>query len=367
MRKFTLLLTFFVFVGLQFAYGQKRQISGTVTSADDGSTLPGVSVVVKGTTIGTVTDANGKYSIEVPSNAKTLQFSFVGMKLMDVPVGASSIIDVTMEADALKVEEVVVTAFGISKEKKSLGYAVQEVEGDEFTKARETNIVNTLSGRVSGINVTNSSGAVGASSRITLRGASSITGSNEPLFIVDGVPIDNTNYGNADYSGGFDMPNGIADINPDDIESVTILKGPNAAALYGLRAANGVIVIKTKTGKLGKPGKKQGIGVTFNTTTSFETALVLPDFQNSYGQGPNKDYFEFVDGTVGDGGVDESWGPPLDVGLEFVQWDSYTVDGAPLPWVSHPDNIENFFNTGITYNNNLAITGGNEKAAYRLS
>lgn len=364
MRKFTLLLTLMVFIGLH-VFAQARTITGTVKSADDGSTLPGVSVIVKGTSIGTITDPGGKYSIKVPADGKTLVFSFVGMTTLEVPIGASKVIDVSLETDAMRVDEVVITAFGISKERKSLGYAVQDVEGEEFAKAREANIVNSLSGRVSGINVTSSSGAVGSSSRITLRGASSITGSNEPLFIVDGIPIDNTNYGNADYNGGFDMPNGIADINPDDIESVTILKGPNAAALYGVRASNGVIVIKTKSGKKGS--KKDGLGVSFNSTTSFETPLVLPSFQNSYGQGPNHNYFEWVDGTSSDGGVDESWGPPLDVGLSFVQWDSYKVDGAPLPWVSQPNNVKDFYNTGITLNNNLAISGGSENASYRLS
>jgi len=353
-----------VFIGLN-VFAQVRTITGTVMNADDGSTLPGVSVVVKGTAVGTITDPGGKYSLEVPAEGKSLVFSFVGMTTLEVQIGASKVIDVSLETDALRVDEVVFTAFGISKERKSLGYAVQDIEGEEFTKARESNIVNSLSGRVSGINVTNSSGAVGSSSRITLRGASSITGNNEPLFVVDGVPIDNTNYGTADYSGGFDMPNGIADINPDDIESVTILKGPNAAALYGLRASNGVIVIKTKTGKKGS--KKDGIGVSFNSSTTFESPLVLPSLQNSYGQGPNKDYFEWVDGTTGDGGVDESWGPPLDVGLSFVQWDNYKYDGGASPWISHTDNIKNFYNTGVTLNNNLSLSGGGDKSTYRLS
>ena len=353
-----------MFIGL-IANAQKRQITGTVKSADDGSTLPGVSVVVKGTVIGTITDVNGAYTLDVPKTAKTLQFTFVGMKKLEVLLGASNVIDVSLEVDNLQVDEVVVTALGISRKQKSLGYAVQDIDGGEIAKARENNLVNTLTGRVAGINVTNSSGAVGASTRITLRGASSITGSNEPLFVVDGIPIDNTNYGNAAYNGGFDMPNGIADLNPDDIESVTILKGPNAAALYGLRAANGVIVIKTKSGSTSKTA--QGIGVTINSSTSFETPLVLPSFQNSYGQGANDNYFEWIDGTVGDGGVDESWGPPLDVGLEFVQWNSYEADGAALPWVSQPNNVENFYQTGLTLNNNFAITGGNSKASYRLS
>jgi len=358
-----MLLAFLLFLGLQWANAQEREITGTVTSYVDGGGLPGVSVVVKGTTIGTITDADGKYAIKVPSDATTLVYSFVGMVTEELEIGAQKLIDVSMVEDILGLDEVVVTAFGISREKKALGYSVQEVNGDELTKAREANIVNSLSGKVSGINVTASSGAVGASSRVELRGASSITGDTEPLFVVDGIPIDNTNYGSATDGGGFDMPNGIADINPDDIESVSVLKGPNAAALYGVRAANGVIVITTKRGKKGQ----KGIGVSFNTSNTWEKPLILPNFQNSYGQGSSKDNFEWVDGTVGDGGVDESWGPPLDVGLNFVQWDNYKYNGGPSPWVSQPDNIRNFFETGFTTNNNVAFTGGAENLGYRLS
>ncbi|MCK4664150.1 MAG: SusC/RagA family TonB-linked outer membrane protein [Bacteroidales bacterium] len=364
MRKFTLLLALLVFIGMQVVNAQKT-ITGTVTSLDDGTTLPGVAVVVKGTTTGTITDVNGKYSLDVPEDATILVFKYVGMVTEEMEIGANKIIDLSMVLDIMGLDEVVVTAFGITREKKALGYSVQELDGDEFTKAREANMVNSLSGKVAGVNVTNTSGAVGSSSRITLRGASSITGNNQPLFIVDGVPIDDGNYGNADSYGGFDLPNGISDISPDDIESISVLKGPNAAALYGLRAANGVIVITTKSGKQQVAG--QGVGITFNSSTSWENPLVLPSFQNSYGQGGSKDKFEWIDGTLGDGGVDESWGPPLDVGLSFTQWDSYKVNGAPLPWVSHPDNIKNFFETGLTTNNNLSFTGGTENISYRLS
>jgi TonB-linked SusC/RagA family outer membrane protein len=222
--------------------------------------------------------------------------------------------------------------------------------------------VNSLSGKIAGVQITNSSGAVGASSRVVLRGVSSLTGDNQPLYVVNGVPLESGNYGNAGSTGGADMPNGVSDINADDIESISVLKGPAAAALYGVRAANGVIQIQTKSGK-----KSAGLGISFNSTTSFESPLMLPSYQNSYGQGSNPYYFEWINGQDGDGGVDESWGPPLDVGLEFVQWNSYTVDGAPLPWVSQPDNIKNFYETGITSNNNISFTGGAENIGYRLS
>ncbi len=341
-------------------YAQKS-ISGKITDATNGDPLPGVNVVITGTAKGTITDFDGIYTIEVPADATQLTFSYVGYTPQIVDINGTTM-DIAL-SQGVELEDVVITALGISKKEKSLGYSVQDLEGDGFTQAREANIVNALNGKVAGVQINNSSGAVGASTRITLRGSSSLTGDNQPLFVVDGVPIDNTNYGNAGSSGGFDQPNGIADINPDDIKTMSVLKGPNAAALYGVRASNGVIVITTKKGEFGK----KGIGISFNSTTSFETPLLLPTFQNSYGQGGNADYFRFVDGTTSDGGVDESWGPPLDVGLEFVQFDSYENDGAPTPWVSKPNNIRDFYDTGMTTNNNLAITGGAENASYRLS
>jgi len=362
MKKLTIFLAFLLFVG--FTVQAQMQISGTVTGAEDGLSIPGVSVVVKDNpTIGTTTDIDGKYVITIPSSAQALIFSFVGMKSEEVLIGGRSVIDIQIQAEFLEMDEVVVTALGISREKKSLGYSVQDVKGDDLVKAREANVVNSLSGKVAGVNITSSSGAIGASSRVELRGSSSLTGNNQPLYVVDGIPVDNSNYSSAGYNGGFDTPNGISDINADDIESVSVLKGPNAAALYGVRAANGVIVITTKTGKAGK----KDIGISFNSTTTFEKPLVIPSFQNSYGQGPSKDNFYWVDGMNDDGGVDESWGPPLDQGLEFTQWNSYTVDGAPLPWVSQPDNVKDFYETGVATNNNLSFTGGTEKLGYRLS
>ncbi len=362
MKKLIGLFVFLLLVGTQIVTAQSKQISGTVTSADDGLGMPGVSVVVKGTTIGASTNIDGYYSLEA-SASDVLVFSFVGMVPQEITVGSQTVINVVMETESIGMDEVVVTALGITKEKKAIGYSIQSVKGEELTKVKESNISNSLSGRIAGVQVTSSSGSVGASSRIVLRGASSLTGNNQPLFIIDGVPIDNTSYGNAGSGGGVDLPSGIADLNPDDVASVSVLKGPNAAALYGLRAANGVIVITTKTGK----GKKQGLGVTVNSGVTFEKTFILPDFQNSYGQGSSSKYFEWIDGTTGDGGVDESWGPALDRGLEFVQWNSYTVDGAPLPWVSQPDNVKDFYDTGVTYNNSVSIAGGDEKSNFRLS
>ncbi len=341
---------------------QDKTVSGTIS--DELGPLFGVNVTVKGSQgLGTTSDLDGKYMLKVPEGSETLIFSYLGYETKEMPIGGGGIIDMTMAEDVLRLSEVVVTALGVSRNEKSVGYAVQDLDGDEFTQAREANIINSLSGKVAGVQINSSSGSVGASSRILLRGASSITGNNDPLFVVDGVPIDNSNYGNAGSGGGVDQPNGVADINPDDIETISVLKGPNAANLYGLRAANGVVLITTKKGSK----NQKGIGISVNSSTTFERPLVLPDFQNSYGQGPDRSNFVWVDGQTGDGGVDESWGPPLDVGLNFVQWDSYTRDGAASPWVSNPDNIRDFFETGLTLNNNVSLTGGNKTASFRLS
>lgn len=357
--KLNVFLTLFLALLVHISYAQEKTVTGKV--ADASGPLPGVTVIIKGTNTGTQSDFDGNYTIKAKTG-DVLLYSFIGMNTAQKTVGSSNVINVTMTESAEALEEVVVTGFGRKVEKRSATFAVQQVGGEEMTAARESNIVNSLSGKVAGVQITNSSGAVGSSSRVVLRGAASITGNNQPLYVVNGVPLESGNYGNSSDGGGADLPNGISDINADDIESISVLKGPAAAALYGVRAANGVIQIKTKTGRKG-----QGLGITYNSTISMEDPLLLPDFQNSYGQGSNPYYFEWIDGSTGDGGVDESWGPPLDVGLEFVQWNSYTVDGAPLPWVSQPDNIKDFYDTGITLNNSISFTGGSEDMGYRLS
>ncbi|WP_372755468.1 SusC/RagA family TonB-linked outer membrane protein [Mariniflexile sp.] len=358
--KFSGILTLLLAFVVQLTFAQEKTISGTVSDGS-GLPLPGATVLVKGTSSGTSTDFDGKFSIQAKQGA-TLVVSFVGYTSKEIKVGASSTVKITLLEDAESLQEVVITGFGRKVEKRSATFSVQELNGDEMTAARETNIVNSLSGKIAGVQITNSSGAVGSSSRVILRGASSITGNNQPLYVVNGVPLESGNFGNAGDGGGADLPNGISDINADDIESISVLKGPAAAALYGVRASNGVIQIVTKSGNKGK-----GLGVSFNSTMSVETPLVLPNFQNSYGGGGNQDFYEWIDGSTGSGGVDESWGPPLDVGLEFVQWDSYKVGGAPLPWVSNPNNIKDFFDTGITLNNSLSFSGGAENIGYRLS
>ncbi|MFN8295545.1 MAG: SusC/RagA family TonB-linked outer membrane protein [Chitinophagales bacterium] len=362
--KKTLLLWLFGLLLTAQVFAQNRSISGTVKDATTGEALIGVNVTGKGTTIGTVTDIDGKYTLELPKDVTTLLFSYIGYTNLEKPINALKI-DASMALEGKELEELVVTAFGIKKEEKALTYSTQKLAGSQIDKARETNIVNSLSGRIAGVQVTSSSGAPGASSRLILRGGSSITGNNQPLYVIDGIPIDNKSYQDAGQGagsgGGFDMPSGIGSMNADDIEDITILKGAKASALYGIRAGNGVVLITTKKGKSFKDNKP--VGVTINTSLTFDRPLILPDYQNSYGQGYNKDHFDFVTAE----GQDESWGPPLDKGLEYVQWNSYTVGGKPLPWVSHPDNVKSIMNLGVTWNNSVALDGATDRFSYRLS
>jgi len=366
MKKLCVFLACLVLVGINLVQAQTVRITGTVTSSEDGMPIPGVSVIAKGTTAGGSTNVDGKYDINVPSNAETLVFTFVGMKTQEVAIGGRAIIDVVLQSESLQVEELVVTALGIKRAEKATGYAIQGVKGDEIMKAREANMVNSLQGKIAGAVITNTSGAVGASSRIVLRGASSLSGSNQPLFVVDGIPISNGNFGSTG-TDGVNRGSGVSDINPNDIESVSVLKGPNAAALYGSRAAFGVIIITTKSGKKGK-----GFGVTYNNTSSWETPLRLPNYQNQYGQGSGGE-FEFVDGKGGgvNDGVDESWGPRLDIGLMIPQWfspvDPVTGVREASPWVSHPDNIKNFFEVGHSITHNVAVEGSSESSTFRFS
>jgi TonB-linked SusC/RagA family outer membrane protein len=364
MKKLSMLIVLFV-LGISTILAQTRVITGTVSSAEPGEgPIPGVTVQVKGTTIGAATDANGKYSITVPTSATTLIFSYIGMKSQEVQIAGRSVIDGVMESDIMGLDEVVVTALGISREKKALGYSVQDVTGEEITKAKETNIINSLQGRVSGAQITATSGAVGASSRIVIRGVSSLSGNNQPLFVVDGIPISNADFGDTG-TDGTNKGSGAADINPDDIETITVLKGANASALYGSRASAGVIVITTKKGRRG-----QNLSVDINNTTTFESPLRLPDFQDKYGQG-NGGAFSFVDGAGGgiNDGVDESWGPQLDIGLMIPQFSSIDANGVaqPAPWISHPDNVKDFFDLGHTISTNVSMTGGSDKSSFRLS
>jgi TonB-linked SusC/RagA family outer membrane protein len=350
------------FFTIQTAAAQSAKISGVITEKTSGLGIPGVSISIKGTTTGTQSGADGKFSL----NAKTgdiLRVVSIGYTPQEITItSGTTFLNITLEEAQNALNEVVVTALNITKEKKSLGYAVQELKSKDISEAKEANLVNALAGKIAGVQVTNSQGDMG-SSRIIIRGETSISGNNQPLFVIDGVPVDNTQtLGNSSISataGSRDYANPISDINSEDIESMSVLKGPNAAALYGSRAAAGVVLITTKKGK----GSK-GLGISINSNTSFSSLLILPDYQNSYGQGANGQ-FSYKDGAGGgiNDGVDESWGPRLD-GRLIPQFNS---NGVPVPFIAHPDNVRSFFNTGRTLNNGIAFSGTAEKFDYRLS
>jgi TonB-linked SusC/RagA family outer membrane protein len=341
---------------LQFASAQAVKVSGVITEKSTGLPLPGVSISIKGGTAGTQTGTDGKFSIQANTN-DVLRIAFIGYNSQEVTItNAANPINISLEESQNSLNEVVVTALNITREKKSLGYAVQELKSKDISEAKETNLVNALSGKVAGVQVTNSQGDMG-SSRIIIRGETSISGNNQPLFIIDGVPVDNTQ--NLGTGGSRDFANTISDINSEDIESMSVLKGPNAAALYGSRAAAGVVLITTKKGK----GTK-GLGISINSNTSFSSLLILPEYQNSFGQGSNGQ-FSYVDGKGGgvNDGVDESWGPRLD-GRLIPQFNS---NGVAVPFIAHPDNVRSFFNTGRTLNNGIAFSGSGDKYDFRLS
>ena len=356
-------------------------ITGQVLDGDTDEPLPGVSILVEGTSTGVVTDLNGNYSLEVEGENIVLIFSFVGYLTEKITVGNQTIIDVVLKQDVMQMQEVVVTALGIERETQSLGYSVQQLEGEEINESKVSNFTNALAGKVAGLEIRSNAG-VGSSTRVILRGESILSqNGNQPLFVVDGVPISNaiSNTSAADYG------NGAAEINPADIASVNVLKGPAAAALYGSRAAKGAIIITTKSGK----GTK-GLGVSVNSSVTFEDILIMPKWQNEFGQGSSglfegsnfgyQGNLDLYPNGVQDG-YDESWGPRLDFGPNRSQFDGPTTGGMrgadvhlrtrgdiiPTPWVSNPNNVDDFFNMGRTWHNNIAITGGNEKGDIRLA
>lgn len=333
------------------AYAQQT-VTGTVTG-EDGIGIPGVTVVEKGTNKGTVTNVEGGYSLNVSSDA-TLVFSFVGMQNIEEALNGRSSVDVTMVSTQIGLGEVVVTALGISKEKKSLGYAVTEVGSDEISMVKDHNPANSLVGKVAGVVVTQSTGGPGSGSRVIIRGNNSITGNNQPLIVVDGVPIDDSgsNSGGSVYSSSI-SGGGITDINPDDIESITVLKGPNAAALYGSRAGNGVLLVTTKKGT-----RNKGLGVSVNSNITFDNPMLLPDYQNEYGQGSQGN----VPGNITDlKNSASSWGPKLDGSSKLY------FTGEERPYVAQPDNVGNFFQTGAKYVNTLSLDGGGDNYSVRFS
>lgn len=346
---------------------QMVSISGRVTEVINGEGIPGVNVLLKGTNIGTATAADGGYKVELPAAEGTLVFSYIGFVTQEIPVGSQAVIDVKLAENVHALSEVVVTALGIARSEKSLGYSVQNIETKGMDQARETNFVNALQGKVSGVQITGASGNIGGSSRVVIRGANSVSGNNQPLFVVDGTPLDNSSPNSVDTqkgNGGRDYGNAAQDINPDDIESISILKGPSAAALYGSRASNGVILVTTKSGK-----NVKGLGVSFNSSSTFEKVYMLPKYQNDYGGGFKQSFDTYKGEPVVNFSADESWGPKLD-GRQVRQWESFFPGesfGKTTPWIAHPDNVKDFYETGKTFSNSISLMGGNDKADMRLS
>jgi len=339
---------------------QNRPITGKVTSADDGSPVIGATVIVKGTTTGTVTNASGEYTIQVPESATALIVKFVGMKDQEVKLGANPKHNVTLYPDVTKLTETVVTANAIRREKASLGYAAPTIKNDELTRGQSTSPLNALAGKVAGMNISTSANAPGSSSRIVLRGGSSIVGVNQALMVVDGVPIDNSSIiGGGDSRSTVDFGNRGNDINPEDIESVTVLKGPAAAALYGSRASNGALIITTKSGKKSSNKKNE---VTYSTAVTFSNVVKLPEYQNDYGQGYDGD----TDAETIDPRENWSWGPRFD-GVVRPWGQSINGVRQTKPYSAQPDNVKNFFETGKAITNNLALSGAGDKTTYYLS
>ncbi len=349
------MLRFFSVLALMLGFSitlaaQDRTVTGRVTSAEDGSAIPGVNVLVKGTTTGTTTGSDGRYSIAAPANA-TLVFSFIGLVPVEVAVGNRSVVDVQMASDVKALQEVVVTAFGIEREKKALTYAAQVVSGERVAAAGQPNLTNALQGKAAGVIVRQSSGMPGASSQITIRGSRSLDGNNQPLYVVDGMPIES---GPAFAGGvsGTDASSRALDINPEDIESVNILKGPSASALYGLRAANGVVVITTKRGRNAAKGRPN---VSFSTNYTVDEVSRTPEIQSTYAQGSAGRLQQ---------GTSFSWGPRIDTLQPFMR----SVTGLPAELVQPKvyDNVSPFFKKGGTLNTAVDVSGATENGNYAV-
>jgi len=392
-RRFMLWLLGLLFMSSQ-AFAQGKTIKGKVID-ETGQPLIGASIVVKGTTHGAVTDVSGNYTLNITENNPVLIFAYLGYTTQAVPVTNQTNIDVTMKEDKAGLQEVVVTALGIKKEKINLGYAVQTLSPKALTQVTAPNLINDLSGKLAGVYVTNGGAGVGSTSRIVIRGENSFSGSNQPLFVVDGVPINNETYfndavENSSSEGTWaevDWGNGAAEINPYDIGDVTVLKGSTAAALYGSRAANGAVVITTKTGA----SKKGLVGVSFHSSTTLETPLKLPRLQNQYGAGidayplsGSPTTYSFVNGGTSNENNIPNWGLKFDPSLDVLQFDS-PVPGTdlqagdlvalgqsgktatPTPWIGHADHFKKFLQTGVTTENSLAFSGATDNGSYRFS
>ena len=334
-------------------HAQTRIITGIVRSAEDSLPLPGATILVKGTQIGTFTNPDGLYNVDVPMTSDTLIFSFVGLQSQVVAINKRQIINITLSSGYYEVKEIVVTALGISRDNKAIGYSATSINNEEIARSRDRSVLNSLQGKVAGVDISSASGAPGSSTRILLRGLSSLAGSNQPLFIIDGVPVNNSSSGSTSINGGIDYGNKINDLNPEDIESVSILKGASGAALYGSRAANGVFIITTKK------GEKKDLKPVFMITSSmgFEYPLRLVQYQNEFGQGLYGDAVAYEN---------TSWGPAFD--NKFHYWGNEIDNTLRVKsYRGLPDNVKEFFTTGRNYNNSISVSSGNENMTYYLS
>ena len=361
----------------------QTKVSGTVLSQEDGQPIIGAAVKVEGTSTGMLTDVNGRFSLTLPEGKNQLTVSYLGYETKTVQ--AKNGMRIFLKSDAQALDEVVVTAMGISREKKALGYAVSEVDGEDLIKSRGglSNPVNALQGKVAGLQISSGAGSMGGSSKVLIRGNNSLSGSNQPLFVIDGVPIEGKDYNSTETqrgAGGYDYGNLIQDLNPDDIENVSVLKGAAASALYGSRASNGVVMITTK-----KAQKQQGLGVEFTSTIGFESVSKLPKLQNQYGGGYGymaldewDDFDEIeINGktyTTPDYAMDESWGPKFDgrpvlSWYDLAKWEANGKKGDPTtsPWSASAHDYEDFFETGVSFTNNVAISQVYDNSAFRIS
>ena len=350
MRKILLMMTAVLCAGVAFA--QDVQVTGIATAADDGSPMPAVSVAVQGTGRGTTTDLDGAYTISVPSNG-TLVFKFMGYEDAVVPVNGRKVINVTLNPGSIEIDDVVITAMGIKRSEKALGYAAASVKGEAISEKRTSDIMSSLAGKIAGVQIASTSTDPGASQSVIIRGVSSLSGSNQPLYVIDGVPMNNTaHYSSNGLNAGYDFGNGANAVNPDDVENMTILKGAAATALYGSRAANGVVMITTKSGK-----KNNGIGIEYNGGIQWSTVLRLPQMQNDFGMG------WYGDKTDDENG---SWGPRFD-GTNQIYGAIYNNSQKMKPFVAMEDNIKDFFDVGVRYNNSLSFNGATDKSDYFVS
>jgi TonB-linked SusC/RagA family outer membrane protein len=353
------LLVVLVTIGFSISTFSQTSVSGQVLEKDSNQPLLGVSVIVKGSSTGTSTDFDGNYSLEGLEDSDILEFSYIGYTTLEVQVNGQPTINVSLETNAQQIDEVVVTALNIQRDKESLGYSISQVAADEVNVARENNVMNSLSGKVSGLQITQSNTGVGGSSRVLLRGITTINGSNRPLVVVDGIPISNSS-GGAEGSGGIDRGDALSDINPDDVASISVLKGAGAAAAYGSLGMNGVILITTKSGT-----KKNGVGISLNSSFLFTDIALTPDFQNEYGTGAFGDFAPInADGRpVLDYPFSWSWGPKME-GQTYTNWLGQTATYSPNP---KRNPYKEFYQTGFTISNTLAFEGRSDNGSFRIA